>query len=113
MLLEEGARGSHRAGTKLPVATSQGSGGFQYQYMDVGVNLDARIARRRGELISLEAGLEISDVQETKTATPAIRAVRSNTWAPIKPGERTLISAFEDSSGKRRYEVEVTAQAVR
>src|SRR5690242_19169328 len=64
-LLHSGERGSIRLGSRLPVVTSQVSGAtgaLQYQYIDIGVNIDCRIERDLDSGIALLTNVDMSSV---------------------------------------------------
>jgi hypothetical protein len=113
MLVDEDVWGRIRVASRVPVAT----GKEQFQYVDVGVNIDCRIRERESHLL-LEATIEISSFVSPEQpaavpSSPVMRTVRSQISAAIPPGKPTLISTADDTATKHRYEVEVTAAKVK
>lgn len=112
MLLEAGGDGSIRTGSSVPVPVGE----KQFNYVDVGVNLDCKLKERESR-VALKIVLEISDIasrQESESLSRTIiRRNRSQVQTAIPPGKPTVVSTVEDAVSKRRYELEVTATKVK
>jgi len=104
--------GSVRVGSRLPIQ-SQPVGNFQYY--DLGVNIDCRPVREMGSQLALDVAAEISSVAIsadgiTPSNLPPI--VRQNKWsssALIPVGKPAVIFSSDDPSSKRTMQIEVTA----
>ena len=102
-----------RVGNKLPYPTS----GTQYQYADVGMNIDCR-PRDRGESVSLSIRVEFTSLAPQKeavsgTSAPVFRTDRAEIESNVPLGKPTLIASMDDTLSNRRYEIEVTATKVK
>jgi hypothetical protein len=110
MSVEDGDVGRIRVGNKIPFSSAKD----QFQYFDVGINIDCRL-RDLGSYILLEnTQIEISSIVKDEpagggTPNPIMRQARASVAAAITPGKPAVITSMDDVSSNRRYEVEVTA----
>jgi hypothetical protein len=119
LVAREGILNKLRAGVRVPIATNMGSIP-QFQYLDVGMNIDCRVEEREGSLV-LTAVADSSSFSlpgEPKAPgsvaeRPVIRQMRSEINTVISLGKTTLISSMDDPSSKRRFQLEVTATKVK
>jgi hypothetical protein len=103
-----------KIGTRVPVQTGESAtGNTQFQYLDVGTSVEARVREREGE-ITVEATVEISDFalpeqQQTQSKDPIIRQmkVKGSTIATL--GKPIVIGTADDPNSKRQFQVELTA----
>ena len=113
MLVEDGSYGRIRVGNRVPYQASE----KQFQYQDVGMNIDCR-PHGREDSVALEWSLESSSVvaQEQTggvTSNPVFRQQRTNDTSVVTPGKPTLVASMDDVVTNRRYEIEVTATKVK
>jgi len=114
MLVEDGDWGRIRVGNRIPYNT----GKDQFQYFDVGINIDCHL-RDHGNYIMLEnTSIEISSIVKDESSTggtpnPIVRQARSSVEPVITPGKPAVITSLDDVSSNHRYEVEVTATKVK
>jgi len=115
--------GSIRTGSKVPVATGSYKSGAdagvqtQFQYVDVGVNIDFSRARLEGDQVFLSITAEISST-DTPVADGAPRQpiIRQNKWTSgvtVPLGKPTIIFSSDDVSSKRTMQVELTVTPAR
>lgn len=82
-----------RDGVRVPVLTGSKTGESSMQYIDVGTNIDARVAHTAGELYSVEVRIERSSL--------VVRADNNQAkeWAPgdPSPGSQPLIRDFRNN----------------
>lgn len=104
-----------RTGARYPVATETVTKITQYQYLDIGVNIDCRVVERSGYL-ELNAVIDSSSISWPEGAEahgvpgqPFVSQMRSEIRSLIRPGVPTMISSMEDPASKRRFQVDVTA----
>jgi uncharacterized protein YcfL len=101
-------------GTKVPVVNTVNTS--QYSYVDVGVNVRARI-QERGAQLMLNAEVEVSnlgaDRENTGRPAPRIQQLRSEVDTVIPLGQATPLVALDDPASPRHYEIEVTATKVK
>jgi hypothetical protein len=100
---------SVRAGTRVPYATHR-TEGAEYNYADLGINLDSR-GHEVGDSLQLEVSSEISSPAtegQSSPGLPVIRQVRvrSSVLAPF--GKSTTVFMADDPASKHRFELDVT-----
>lgn len=114
MSVQDGDWGRVRVGNRIPYNT----GKEQFQYFDVGINIDCRL-RDHDSFVLLEGtSIEISSVVKDEstaagTLNPVVRQARASVVAAVTPGKPTAVTTLDDVSSNRRYEVEVTATKVK
>ena len=102
-----------RSGTRVPVAVTNKEGNYKdFNYVDVGVNLDVR-AEEAPEGLQLQVTCDVSSVVGEGglgSNAPAVRQVkvRSAVLAPV--GKPTLVFTADDAASRHRFELEVTPQ---
>lgn len=105
-----GALSKLRIGLRVPVAT----GNTQFQYMDVGMNIDCRVQEQEGSLV-LSTIIESSNVTPPPAQSvsvpnqPVVRQVRADLSTVVNPGKPTLISSMDDPISRHQFQIEVTA----
>lgn len=109
---------SMRTGSRIPVATgTDNNKNTQFQYLDVGVNIDARDAREAGEKLALSLNAEISSLAGTQTISGVNEpVVRQNRWqaAVLVPiGKPTVVFTSDVLDSKGGMQLVVTATAVK
>jgi hypothetical protein len=105
-----------RSGARYPIATGSGEKNeMQYQYLDIGVNIDCRIVERGGYL-ELNAVVDSSVIEGADAHVgpgpmigPVIGQMKSDIRSLIRPGTPTMVSSMEDPASKRRFQLDVTA----
>lgn len=82
-----------RDGVRVPVLTGSKTGESSMQYIDVGTNIDARVAHTAGELYSVEVRIERSSLVVRTDNNQA------KEWAPgdPSPGSQPLIRDFRNN----------------
>lgn len=113
MVVQEEDFGRLRVGNRVPYV----AGEKQYQYTDVGMNIDCHVFERENGVM-LNVSVESSSVvasEQTAGASinPVFRQQRTNLITAVTPGKPTVIAAMDDVVTNRRYEIEVTATKVK
>ena len=111
--VQSGERAKFRVGSRIPVVTGTVVPGVstQFQYHDVGVNMDCALRGEHDNIVWLNTRVELSGVagpdSGSVTLPPVVRnfSFEDTTLAPL--GKSTLVGAIDDVSD-RRYEIEVT-----
>lgn len=110
-----------KTGSRVPIATgSSGNpanpGNTQFQYIDLGVNLDVRDANEHGNMLGFRLKVEISSVaRQAEIAGVGEPVIRQNVWDSIvliPVGKSTLVFSSDDLDSKGKMQVEVTATHV-
>ena len=118
--------GAIRTGSRVPIVTggrfaSQGDSkmDYQYQYVDVGVNIDTREVREVGHQLGMLLKAEVSSLAESSTpsssALTSDPVIRQNSWqAPvlIPIGKPTVVFKSDSLDSKGSLQVTVTATAL-
>ncbi len=113
-LLDSNGRGNFRIGQRVPYATGsfqqqQGQGGStQFQYVDVGVNIDCR-ARMSGSKVALRAEIDITSLLPTDKVqpplAPLIASARVSVDSLLVPGKPSSIATVDDPVTQRRMDI--------
>jgi hypothetical protein len=101
-----------RTGSKVPVPTGTSGGNpTQFQYIDVGVNIDCRAAKEIDGSLAISVTAEISNAAASSNP-PLIRQTKwsSNVIVPI--GKPTVIFSSDDVTTKGQMQLELTATAI-
>ena len=108
-----------RTGSRVPVIMGEPINGHQqYQYMDVGINIDSQ-AREDAAGLSLEVTAELSSIaaaegaQTTPSLPPLVRQQKVGGAVPLTPGKSTLVFSADEPTSSRRFELSVTATSLR
>ncbi len=113
-----------KTGSRVPIATgSYGANGTaanlantQFQYIDLGVNLDVRDATEHGDKLGFRLKAEVSSVaRQTEIAGVGEPVIRQNVWDSlvlIPIGKPTVVFSADDLDSKGKMQVEVTATKV-
>ena len=112
---------STRTGSRIPIATGaygdKENKNTQFQYLDVGVSIDAHDAREEGDKLALSLNAEISSLAGTQTISGVNEpVVRQNRWqaAVLVPiGKPTVVFTSDVLDSKGGMQVVVTASAVK
>lgn len=114
-----------KTGSRVPIATGSYAGNngvpghlanTQFQYIDLGVNLDVREVTEHAEMLGFRLKAEISSVaRQTEIGGVGEPVIRQNVWdstvlVPI--GKSTVVFSSDDLDSKGKMQVEVTATKV-
>jgi hypothetical protein len=110
---------STRTGSKVPIATGgfEGSKNTQFQYIDVGVSIDARDPREMGDKLALDLVADISSLAGTQNINGVNEpVVRQNKWQAavlIPIGKQTTVFTSDVLDSKGGMQLVVTATPVK
>jgi hypothetical protein len=113
-------RAAVRVGSRVPIVRtgvpkSDGSSP-QYEYYDVGMNIDCTLWDTDKGLI-VHTNLEMNSVANSEISstpsTPVIRRLHLEDDTLVEPGKSAVVGSIDDVTADRRYEVEVTATKVK
>jgi len=112
MMATENEYARIRVGDRVPYQTTE----TQFQYQDVGMNIDCR-PREHESGVALEISVEFSSVapksEGASSFHPVIRSDRTTVQTVVAFDKPTLVASLDDVESNRRYEVEVTATKVK
>src|SRR5258708_3584509 len=128
IMIEGNEKGVFRVGQKVPYATGSFQPGVasagvtplvstQFNYAEVGVNIDCRIIEFNGK-VRVKATLDLSTVvQHEKTSPqippmPIIGQLRIEVNALVNPGKPTMVASVDDPVTLRKFDVEATVTKV-
>ncbi len=107
---------SVRTGSRIPVITGSSSGATNeknVQYLDVGVNIDAREVREVGDMLAIRLNAEISSLAAqagaSEPSTPIIRQTRWQAPVLIPIRKPTTVFTSDDLDSKGAMQLVVTA----
>jgi len=104
--------GHLRIGSRVPVpnAATPGGGPVQFQYMDVGMKIDAFLNTTGDGSLSLSATVDVSSVAEGGApGPPVVRSMQFSSNTGIVPGKPAVLSTADDLGSNHRFEVQVIA----
>jgi hypothetical protein len=115
-----------RIGDRVPVATGKEGGGIQFQYIDVGTNIDCRAFSASDGRFRLYMNLEKSWVQsdvpaattkdnsvEVQFHQPTIRSFRTDTNVLLREGQAVETDFATDPVSGRVVRLEVTMNVMK
>jgi hypothetical protein len=111
---DTGDRSSTKFGTRVPVATGDKPGSSQFTYVDVGLNLNARITGERGEHNILDLAFELSSfaipeqAKQNVAGVPVLRQVQATVSVPLTIMKPTSVAVLDDPNSTKRYEFEAS-----
>jgi hypothetical protein len=122
IMIEANDKGNFRVGQKVPYATGSFQPGVagvtpltQFNYAEIGVNIDCRINEINGR-VRVKAALDLSTVvqQDKSTAPPMpiIGQLRVEVNALVNPGKPTMVASVDDPVTSRKFDVEATVTKV-
>ena len=114
MLVRAGERGSIRLGSKVPVPMAN----QQFQYVDVGLNIDCRVEREADSAIVLVTNSDLSSVppdqpNENRNLPPIVRHTQIYAANIVPLEKKILIGSADQVDGTGRFDLEVTASKAR
>jgi hypothetical protein len=114
-MLSNRQRVSVRVGSRIPVVTGSSSGGDnKVQYLDVGVNIDAREENELDNgMLALDLNAEVSSLAASsdvsQPSTPIIRQTRWQAPVIIAVRKPTVVFTSDDLDSKGSMQLVVTA----
>jgi len=122
MILTSGDRNQIKIGARVPVSTTPPQSGVnplvstQFQYMDVGTNINCRIVDSASEDLSLEVHADFSTLsspEEQHSTPPIIRQVTLSGTTLTTPGKTIVIGSADDPNSNRQFELQATVTKLR
>lgn len=108
---------SLRTGSKVPIITGTLAGNTQYQYIDLGVELDIRDVHEIGPQLAFDLTANLSGVSSAAPPDPNFHepVIRMNKWASrilVPIGKRTVVFTSDSLDSKGSTRVVVTATPI-
>jgi len=125
IMIEANDKGIFRVGQKVPYATGSFQAGAgtgvtpltQFNYAEIGVNIDCRINEFNGK-VRVKATLDLSTIVQPDNITvpfptnPIIGQLRIEVNALVNPGKPTLVASIDDPVTLRKFDVEATVTKI-
>ena len=129
ILMDASGHATFKVGDRVPVATGSfqpGVGGVgvnplvntQFNYVDVGVNIDANLHEKDGKL-ELVSNIDISTISEHKAQPgsptlpmPTVAQIKIVVDAVVPVGKPTLVASIDDPVTQRKFDVEALVTKV-
>lgn len=113
IMIESGYKGAFRVGQKMPYLSG---GSSQFNYADVGVNIDCGVNEFKGKL-RLRGGIDISilvqnDKSPAPVPPPTTSQLRLEVNALVTPGKPAIVASIDDPAMLRKFDVEATVTKV-
>jgi hypothetical protein len=110
------SRGTIRSGAKVSYATSTtpGTGVTQWNYADVGVNIDCRLYEKEGRLM-MNSTFELSSIAPATQSGPGpiINQVRNETATVVTPGKEMTLLTIDDPQIQRKLRVDAVVTQIK
>lgn len=108
MMVKNGSSATVRIGSRVPYNT----GGSQFQYQDVGMNINCKISREEGGLI-VHTKVDMLSVQgkgaeAASESHPVIGQFQVENSTVVDLGKPEFVGSADDVASNRRYVIEVT-----
>ena len=116
LLVNRSEKSTFKVGNRVPVATGSQSGSAltvntQFTYIDVGLNIECRVAET-GSKLAMHADLDISTAvmpeKSNPVPNPTISSIRLNIDTTVVPGKPTVIASFDDPVTGRKFDIDVS-----
>ena len=117
ILIAADGRSVFRLGNKVPYVTATAQSATQYNYADIGVNIDCHL-REIANKVALNTNIDLSSVLHgDKGASgiephPTIAQTRIEVTADLEPGKPTVLSTVDDPVTQRKLSIEAVATKV-
>jgi hypothetical protein len=111
-VLNEQHAPSIRDGNRYPITTETGGGKTEFQYVDVGTNIDFKDLRSLGSSVAMTINVENSSAipDATLKGTPIIRNTRYSV-SPVAPiGKQITIYSSNDPANGHKVEIQLLVQ---
>lgn len=109
-----------RSNDRVPIAMGNPSGGnTQYQYQDVGTNIDTYGVKLGGNQLTLGLSVSLNEVAKNDVATektifaPVVRQLKWESNVIVTVGRPTVIFTSDNPSDTGKTELELTATEIR
>jgi hypothetical protein len=108
-----------RSNDRVPIAVgSPSSGNTEYQYQDVGTNIDSFSAKLTGNQLTVNLSASLSEVAKNEAATekripPVIRQLSWQSDVMVTVGKPTIVFTSDNPSDTGKTELELTATEIK
>lgn len=117
------ASGRIRIGSRLPIAVGSGTSpvNTQFQYMDVGMNIDSRLTPVGDTMANVYSTLSISGIvaenpeertKGTAPSQPIVRTVTAEDRTTVSFGKTATIAVMDEPNSKRAVQIQMTVSRV-
>ena len=123
VLMREDRHATLKTGNRVPIATGSivpgtSAAATQFQYLDVGFNVDTTISERDGKL-DLDIDSDLSGMVPPDPSAPTVgnnpilRQVRQSVRTTVVEGKPTIVTSMDDVSSKKTVQLEVTVTRIK
>jgi hypothetical protein len=108
-----------RSNDKVPISTASSSGNIEYQYQEVGTNIDTSGAKLYGSQLTVNLSVALTEVAKNDVATdktipaPVFRALSWQSDVMVTVGRPTIIFTSDNVSDTGKTELELTAAEIK
>jgi hypothetical protein len=119
MLVAANRKAVFQVGERVPVSTSSSqpgaTGGTQFTYLDIGVNIECIVADAGGKL-AMHGAINLTERHDAKPGAanpnPIIGQTRLDLDTAVEPGKPTVVASLDDPVDMRSLRVEATVTKV-
>ncbi len=119
-VVREDRKGVLKTGSRVPVVTGSKSSDapMQWQYLDVGFDVDFMVSEREGRL-DLDLSADLSSMappdpnSPTPGGNPVVRQVREAMNTTLVEGKPTVVASLDDVNSKKTVQLEVTITRIK
>jgi hypothetical protein len=113
ILDDQGSRVFVRSGAKVPYTVATGAS-TQWNYADIGVNIDSRLNERAGKLV-LYTSFEMSALADKPRDAPmvTVNQLRADSYTVMTPAKPATILTVNDAQTQKNVRVDAVLTALR
>jgi hypothetical protein len=108
-----------RSNDRVPIAVSSSSGNTEFQYQDVGTDIDTSGAKLNGNQLTVNLTVALSEVAKNDVATgktiptPVFRALKWQSDVIATIGKPTIVFTSDNPSDTGKTELELTVTEIK
>ncbi len=118
LMVEDQQWARTRVGNRIPYRAGVGEG--QWQYQDVGINIDCKAHEPEDRQVLLDTRISAPSLAapepssgESSGRLPVLRNLSMEVTAAVTLGKPTIIGSMDDVTSNHRYEIEATVTPVK
>jgi hypothetical protein len=116
---EHASQSQIRSDDKVPIAVNASSGNIEYQYQNVGTDIDTYGAKLSGDRLTVNLTVNLNEIAkrdviaEKSITAPVVRQLRWQSDVIVTMGKPTIVFTSDDPSGTGKTELELTATEIK
>jgi hypothetical protein len=116
---EHGSPSEIRSDDKVPIVVSASSGNTQYQYQNVGTEIDTDRAKLSGNRLTVNLTVNLNEIAKSVSAAeksleaPVVRQLRWQSDVMVTLGQPTIVFSSDNPSDNGKTQFELTAPEIK